>query len=564
MLDTAPEERFDRLARLAQNLLGVPTALVSLVDAGRVWFKSRQGLDLRETPRDVSFCGHAILGAEPFVVADASKDPRFADNPLVVSAPNIRFYAGVPLRLSTGETVGTLGVVDRIPRTLDARRLRLLRDLAAMACNELEGASLDAALGSIREAEEKCRSLTGERAALLSAASAREASDRRLAARLAAAAAVAEAANWREGLEGVLRGVAGAMGWAAAGAWEVDHAAGELYCADFWAADGRSTAFTRGARELRFKSREGLPGKVWRDAQPAWEADVEADGPKTALAVPMLLDGKVEGVLEFFDASGSTPDAEVLDLCARVVGQLGSLLRRRRAEQSQLRAMREMRDLKTALDSSAIVAVTDAAGRITRVNERLTAITGYSREELVGVTHKLLNSGTHPDSFFKTLWETIASGKTWRGEIRNLSRGGAAYWVDTTITPFLNEDGKPFQYVAISHDITERKLSEARAAEAGARLRAVLDGASQVAIIATGPDGLVTVFSKGAESLLACPSSEAAGRPADGFSAAPEGFDALFAEARGGGSPSREWSLLRKDGTALPARLTVSALRGPE
>ncbi|MCR4296560.1 MAG: GGDEF domain-containing protein, partial [Elusimicrobia bacterium] len=80
VLDTAPEERFDRLARLAQNLLGVPTAMVGLVDAGRVWFKSREGLDLKETPRDVSFCGHAILGAEPFVVADASKDPRFADN----------------------------------------------------------------------------------------------------------------------------------------------------------------------------------------------------------------------------------------------------------------------------------------------------------------------------------------------------------------------------------------------------------------------------------------------------------------------------------------------------
>lgn len=566
VLDTAREERFDRLARLAQTLLGVPAAMISLVDEGRVWFKSREGFDLKEIPRDVSFCGHAILGAEPFIVADASKDPRFCDNPLVVSAPNFRFYAGVPLRLSTGETVGTLDVVDRIPRTFDARRLRLLRDLAAMVCNELEGASLDAALGSIREAQGKCRELSEERAVLLGAAAAREEEARRRtarqAARLAAAAAVAEAASWRAGLEAVLRGLAGAMGWAGAGAWEVDHAAGELYCADLWTADGRSTAFTRAARERRLKSGEGLAGKVWRDGRPAWAAAVEADGHKTALAVPVTFDGKVEGVLEFFDASGAAPDAEVLELCARAGVQLGSLLRRRRDERDQLRAMNEMRDIRTALDSSAIVAVTDAAGRITRVNERFTAISGYSREELVGVTHKILSSGTHPGSFFKALWETISAGKTWRGEIRNLARSGAAYWIDTTITPFLNEAGKPVQYVAISHDITERKLSEARAAAAGARLSAVLDGASQVAIIATGSDGLVTVFSKGAEALLGRASADAAGRPADGLSAEPEGFDALFEAARGGGSPSREWSLLRKDGTALPARLTVSALRG--
>src|ERR1700748_847030 len=95
LLDTAPEERFDRVTRLACKLFGVPIALVSLVDQDRQWFKSAHGLDARETPRDISFCGHAIASAEPLIVEDTQKDSRFADNPLVLGEPHIRFYAGV-------------------------------------------------------------------------------------------------------------------------------------------------------------------------------------------------------------------------------------------------------------------------------------------------------------------------------------------------------------------------------------------------------------------------------------------------------------------------------------
>ena len=97
ILDTLPEERFDRLTRLAKRLFGVPIALVSLVDDHRQWFKSRQGLEVSETPRDISFCGHAVLGDDIFLVTDASKDERFFDNPLVTDDPHIRFYDGCPL-----------------------------------------------------------------------------------------------------------------------------------------------------------------------------------------------------------------------------------------------------------------------------------------------------------------------------------------------------------------------------------------------------------------------------------------------------------------------------------
>ena len=139
LLDTPPEERFDRLTRLAQRLFGVPIALVSLVDAERQWFKSRQGLDACETGRDISFCGHTILGDEIFEVVDARLDPRFADNPLVTGPPHIRFYVGAPLSTRAGLRLGTLCLIDRQPRQLSAEDRLALRELADCVEAEING-----------------------------------------------------------------------------------------------------------------------------------------------------------------------------------------------------------------------------------------------------------------------------------------------------------------------------------------------------------------------------------------------------------------------------------------
>ncbi|MDO8861025.1 sensor domain-containing diguanylate cyclase [Haliea sp. E1-2-M8] len=138
ILDSKPEERFDRLTRLAMHVFDVPIALVSLVDTDRQWFKSRQGLDATETPRDISFCGHAITGEGAFVVEDASADSRFADNPLVTSDPGVRFYAGYPIRYLDGNVLGTVCIIDHKPRQFGSRDLLILQDLATLVEHEMQ------------------------------------------------------------------------------------------------------------------------------------------------------------------------------------------------------------------------------------------------------------------------------------------------------------------------------------------------------------------------------------------------------------------------------------------
>lgn len=410
ILDTPPEESFDRITRLAAELFDAPIALVSLVDRDRQWLKSCFGVDFRQTDRQLSVCTYTIMDADVLVLEDLADDVRFADNPLVTGEPGLRFYAGAPLLTPQGYALGSLCVIDTQPRTFSAEQVRQLEDLAAMVVNELE---------LRREIQDRQRIENDLR----------------------------ESEGRFRGLVSNMPGIAYRCTYDAN--WDT------LYASSGWeeVCGHPSEPFVNNERSFKeIVVPEDLP-KIRRTVR-------ESVRNKTAFELEYRIrrpDGSISWIKDVarpcFDVDGSVKwlDGVMFDVTER------------RENEERLRLLEA-----AVFEAKEAVLITDAeldrpGPRIKYVNEGFEAMTGYAAEEVIGKTPRLLQGPKTDRAVLNELRACLERGDSFAGETINYHKDGTPFHLEWSISPVRDpQDGQITHYVAVERDITERKQAEQR------------------------------------------------------------------------------------------------------
>ncbi len=410
ILDTESEPAFESMVRLARNICGTAIAAISLVDERRQWFKAIDGLDVKETSRDVAFCAHTILQDDIFIIPDAREDERFFDNPLVQGAPGIRFYAGVPLITKTGAHLGTLCVIDDKPRDLSESQQVAIKTIAESTMAHLE----------LRLSHKRIRQYVD---------------DLQLAATIRDSAMRASRTQQR-----FLQSLTDNIGVGVV----VSHQ------------DIIRFVNPEAARILGYEPDELLGMRMHG------QLHVHADGADIAIGECEILrdiHNDQRSVGEYYLRAKDGRILPVLQHSASYQSEAGEQLVMAFQDMTERRqAAEKLQQLSMVVEQSPEnIVITNPQGEIEYVNQSFLNDTGYHLNEIIGQNPRMHQSGQTPKQTYTDMWSTLLQGHTWKGELHNRRKDGSDYHEMAIIFPIRQQNGQLSHYVAIKENITDKK-----------------------------------------------------------------------------------------------------------
>lgn len=520
VLDSLPEKEYNSITQLASYICGTPIALVSLIDSQRQWLKSTIGIDVTETSREDSFCQYTIMGDGIFEVNNALENEIFADNPLVTGAPKIRFYAGAPLQDANGFNLGSLCVIDTKPKILteeqknalqllagqvvsllDARKknldlnisqrefqnfINLSKDLVCIANvdglfykvnpaftfvlgyskEELEGSPFvnfihpDDLASTYHEVEKLSRgemTISFENRYLCKngkyvVLSWNTSPDPVTGNLYCIARNMTKEKEAEQSLIDGNRLLDESQSIAKIGSWKFDLVTNDL----IWS-EGHYRIFEldKMPTDQLYKAYRSRIHKDDLAKLNKVSIDVNKTGKDFKIKYRIVFpDQRVKHILEIGQPF-KNENGEVTEL----KGIIQDITAITMAEQKIIQKSKEIQDIRSALDESAIVSISDQMGLLTYVNDNFCTISKYAKDELIGKDQRSI-TGHFPEESAKITLRTIVKDTIWKGEMRNLAKDGSYYWEKATIVPFLDEKNNPYQYISISTDITDQKNAE--------------------------------------------------------------------------------------------------------